>query len=125
MPWVSEEDEHVALVLHLLHSPVTFGVDALDDLDCELLACAAQHTEAHLAEGTLAQLVLDFKVARPDQLLPRLGRSGRRAGRARHALGPGREGRAPPNEFVFVPPRTYTYEDEYEFHSASEPQVSR
>ena len=40
-PWVSEEDEYVALVLHLLQPPVPFGVDDLDDLDRVFLACAA------------------------------------------------------------------------------------
>ena len=72
-PWVLEEYEHVALVLHLLQPPVPFGVDDLDDLDRVFSTRAAQRAEAHLAKGTLTQLVLDIKVARLQDLLAGLG----------------------------------------------------
>ena len=72
-PWVLEEYEHVALVLHLLQAPVPFGVDDLDNLDRVFITCAAQRAEAHLAKGTLTQLVLDVKVARFQDPLAGLG----------------------------------------------------
>ena len=90
-PWVSEEDEYVALVLHLLQPPVPFGVDDLDDLDRVFSTRAAQRAEAHLAKGTLTQLVLDVKVARFQDPLAGLGggsgwKFGSRAGGSvRHA----------------------------------------
>ena len=90
-PWVLEEYEHVALVLHLLQAPVPLGVDDLDYLHRVSVPCAAQRAEAHLAKGTLTQLVLDIKVARLQDLLAGLGGgSGWRFGsRARpHTTGP-------------------------------------
>jgi hypothetical protein len=70
---VPEEDENVALVLHLLQAPMPFGVDDLDYLDRVFITCAAQRAEAHLAKGALTQLVLDVKVARFQDPLAGLG----------------------------------------------------